>query len=83
MPRRLTQIGETSRGLGALIAEKFAIEGCNIAVNYNASKERAEGVVEKLTKEYKIKSFVIHGVRSCDRKQTRLIPNNVLRTWAS
>ncbi len=52
------------RGLGALVAEKFAAEGCNVAVNYNASKDRAEQVVEKIEKEYKVKSFVIHGVGS-------------------
>lgn len=51
-----------SRGLGALIAEKFAAEGCHVAVNYNASKDRAEQLVAKIEKEYKVKSFVIHGV---------------------
>ena len=43
---------EPLRGLGALIAEKFAAEGCNVAINYNASRERAEQVAEKLEKEY-------------------------------
>ena len=49
------------RGLGALVAEKFALEGCNVAVNYNASQESAEQVVAKIQK-FKVKSFVIRGV---------------------
>lgn len=36
-----------SRGLGALICEKFAAEGANIVVNYVSSKERAEEVAKK------------------------------------
>lgn len=48
--------------MGALICEKFAAEGCNVAVNYNASKDRAEQVAEKIEKEYKIKTIVIGGV---------------------
>lgn len=35
-------------GLGELICLKFAAEGCDVAVNYNASKERAEGVKGKI-----------------------------------
>lgn len=54
--------GGTTRGLGAVISEKFANQGCNVAVNYNASKERAEQITSKLTKEYNVKSFVVHGV---------------------
>ena len=52
----------TSRGLGALIAEKFAAEGCNVAVNYNASKDRAEHIAIKIAEEYRVKSLVIRGV---------------------
>ncbi|KAI1616123.1 short chain dehydrogenase [Exophiala viscosa] len=36
-----------SRGLGALICEKFAAEGSNVVVNYVSSKDRAEEVAEK------------------------------------
>lgn len=45
------------------MAEKFANEGSNVAVNYNASKDRADHVVAKIEQEYKVKSFAIHGVR--------------------
>lgn len=36
-----------SRGLGALICEKFAAEGANVAVNYATNKDRAEEVAKK------------------------------------
>lgn len=50
------------RGLGALVAEKFAAEGCNLAINYIASQNRAEQVAEKIEREYKTKSILIQGV---------------------
>jgi NAD(P)-dependent dehydrogenase (short-subunit alcohol dehydrogenase family) len=62
-PNANAKIMMVCRGLGALICEKFAAEGCNIAVNYNASKERAEDVAKKIEKEYKVKAIVIGGVR--------------------
>ena len=51
-----------SRGLGALIAEKFAAENCNLAINYNASQDRAEQVAEKIERVYKTKPILIQGV---------------------
>lgn len=50
------------RGLGAVIAEKFAAEHCNLAINYNASQEKAKQVAEKIEREYKIKPILIQGV---------------------
>jgi len=61
------------RGLGALICEKFAAEGCNIAVNYNSSKERAEDVAKKIENEYKVKAIVIGGVRPINSKSSARI----------
>jgi len=49
--------------LGALICEKFAAEGCNVAVNYNASKDKAIEVAKKIQIGYRIKAFIIYGVR--------------------
>lgn len=51
------------RGLGALIAEKFAREGCHVAINYNAARSSAQQVAEKIEKEFKVKTIVIKGVR--------------------
>lgn len=36
------------RGLGALIAEKFATEGCHIAINYVSNLERARETAVKI-----------------------------------
>ena len=47
------------RGLGALICEKFAAEGCNIAINYAASKDRAEQLSKKIVDEHHIKTVLI------------------------
>jgi hypothetical protein len=44
------------------VAEKFATEGCNVAINYNASQERANQVARKVEKEYQVKSLVVRGV---------------------
>jgi hypothetical protein len=49
------------RGLGALICERFAAEGCNIAVNYLSSEDKAQEVAAKVEK-HSVKSVVIQGV---------------------
>ena len=54
------------RGLGALIAEKFAEEGCNVAINYNASKDSAEMVAERVGKQHGVKTAVIQAVLLLD-----------------
>ena len=50
------------RGLGALVAKKFAAEGCNIAINYVENLDRAKQTAQKLEKEYKAKTVIIQGV---------------------
>ncbi|EEQ28277.1 conserved hypothetical protein [Microsporum canis CBS 113480] len=50
-----------SRGLGAMIAEKFAAEGSNIAINYCASAERAKELATKIEADHKVKAVVLHG----------------------
>ncbi|KAL8674955.1 MAG: hypothetical protein Q9168_000658 [Polycauliona sp. 1 TL-2023] len=50
-----------SRGLGALLAEKFAAEGCHIAINYNASQDRALQVAEKIRNTYHCNAIVVKG----------------------
>jgi NAD(P)-dependent dehydrogenase (short-subunit alcohol dehydrogenase family) len=51
-----------SRGLGALICEKFAIEGACIMVNYVSNKEKAEQVARKV-ETYGVKAYIVQGVR--------------------
>jgi len=50
-----------SRGLGELICLKFAAEGCNVAVNYNASEDRAKEVAEKV-RRFGGKAVLVKGV---------------------
>lgn len=51
-----------SRGLGALICEKFALEGACVMVNYVSNKDKADEVVEKL-RNYGAKAYSTPGVR--------------------
>lgn len=55
-------IWKLHRGLGALVAEKFAAEGCNIAINYVENLDRAKHTAQKLEKEFKAKTVIIQGV---------------------
>ena len=48
--------------VGELICLKFAGEGCNVVVNYNASAARAEGVAKKVEQDYGMKAFPVQGV---------------------
>ena len=50
------------RGLGAVVCEKFAAEGCNIAINYVSNEERAKQTAEKIEKECSVKTVLIQGV---------------------
>jgi NAD(P)-dependent dehydrogenase (short-subunit alcohol dehydrogenase family) len=51
------------RGLGALVAEKFAAEGCHVAINYVANHERARDTARKINQAFKTKAVIIQGVR--------------------
>ncbi|KAL1971526.1 hypothetical protein VTN31DRAFT_2147 [Thermomyces dupontii] len=51
-----------SRGLGAAIAEKFAAEGANVAVNYLSNETAAQEVVSKINAQYpEVKTIIIQG----------------------
>jgi hypothetical protein len=49
------------RGLGAVIAEKFAAEGSNVGINYASNAEAANTLAERLKKEYGVKTAVFQG----------------------
>ncbi|EZF32522.1 hypothetical protein H109_00772 [Trichophyton interdigitale MR816] len=50
-----------SRGLGAMVAEKFAAEGSNIAINYYSSEAQAKELAAKIEADHKVKAIVIQG----------------------
>ncbi|KAJ5709965.1 hypothetical protein N7493_009557 [Penicillium malachiteum] len=50
-----------SRGLGAVISEKFAAEGSNVAINYMSNKQTADEVAKDLASKYNVKTVVIQG----------------------
>ena len=52
----------TSRGLGALVAKKFAAEGCQVAINYVSNLERAKETAEHVYMAFKTKTVIIQGV---------------------
>jgi NAD(P)-dependent dehydrogenase (short-subunit alcohol dehydrogenase family) len=52
-----------NRGLGAVVAEKFAAEGCNLAINYLFSQEQADNLATDLAKKHGINAVTIQAVR--------------------
>ncbi|KAI9678118.1 MAG: hypothetical protein M1817_006062 [Caeruleum heppii] len=70
-----------SRGLGALVAEKFASEGCNIAINYVSSKERAEQTAQKIQKSYGAKVTIIQGCWAVNVKGQMFLFREALQTF--
>jgi hypothetical protein len=47
---------------GELICLKFADEGCNVAINYNSSADKAAAVAKKVEQDYGMRTFTIQGV---------------------
>lgn len=52
------------RGLGALVAQKFAAQGSNVAINYFSSAGAAETIASDIRAQYNVKVITIKGVRS-------------------
>jgi len=61
-----------SRGLGALICERFAAEGCNVAINYVSSEERAKEVAANVEK-FSVKAVTIQGDAGVTADNDRMI----------
>lgn len=50
-----------SRGLGALVAQKFAAQGSNVAINYFSSAGAAETIASDIRAQYNVKVITIKG----------------------
>ncbi|KAJ5496119.1 hypothetical protein N7539_001235 [Penicillium diatomitis] len=68
-----------ARGLGSLVAEKFAIEGSNLAINYLSSREQAEELAEKLARKYGVKAVTIQGDAGIAQDCVRLVQDTIQR----
>lgn len=44
------------------MAEKFAVEGCNLAINYLFSQEKAAELAKELAEKHSITAVTIQGV---------------------
>jgi NAD(P)-dependent dehydrogenase (short-subunit alcohol dehydrogenase family) len=53
-----------SRGLGAVICEKFAAEGANLVINYQSSQKAADELASKLKEKYGVKVVALQAVSS-------------------
>jgi NAD(P)-dependent dehydrogenase (short-subunit alcohol dehydrogenase family) len=51
-----------SRGLGAAIAKAFAEEGCDLAITYLGSKDKAEAVVAEIRSSNGRKVIILQAV---------------------
>ncbi|KAF7173102.1 hypothetical protein CNMCM5623_005348 [Aspergillus felis] len=58
---------------GAVICQKFAAEGCNVAINYHLSRGVAEDLASRLTKEYSVKSIVLQGDAELPEDNQRIV----------
>jgi len=50
-----------ARGIGAEIVRKFAAEGCDIALNYLSSEDRANELAGQMREQYSVRTAVIQG----------------------
>ncbi|KFY89800.1 hypothetical protein V500_05499 [Pseudogymnoascus sp. VKM F-4518 (FW-2643)] len=66
-----------SRGLGALICDKFAKEGANIVVNYVSSEAAAQEIVKTIEGEYGVKAFALRGDMGLEADCVRLVEESI------
>lgn len=48
------------------MAQKFAAEGCNVAINYVSSKDAAEKLASDLQAQYNVKAVTVQAVGFCE-----------------
>ncbi|KAJ5195070.1 Short-chain dehydrogenase/reductase SDR [Penicillium cinerascens] len=66
-----------SRGLGALVANKFAAEGSNVAINYVSNKETADQVASDIASKYGVKTIVVQGDAGSQAECTNAVKTTI------
>ncbi|OKO93933.1 Granaticin polyketide synthase putative ketoacyl reductase 2 [Penicillium subrubescens] len=66
-----------SRGLGAVIAQRFAAEGSNVAINYASSKETADKVASELAAQYNVKTITVQGDAGSQSDCTNVVKTTI------
>ncbi|KIX94026.1 uncharacterized protein Z520_10363 [Fonsecaea multimorphosa CBS 102226] len=64
-------------GLGAVICEKFAAQGADVAVNYVNNKERANQVAEKCSRQFGVHAITVQSDIGVTEDIARLIAETV------
>ncbi|CRG85345.1 UDP-N-acetylglucosamine transferase subunit alg14 [Talaromyces islandicus] len=57
----LTNGPATAVGLGAVVSEKFAAEGANVAISYASNADRAKQTAAKIESKYNVKTAIFQG----------------------
>lgn len=65
-----------------MICERFASEGCNVAVNYLSSEDKAMEVAAEIEKKYWVKAIIIQGVRLIRSQQRTHSPTQWLADYS-
>lgn len=68
-----------SRGLGAAIAKAFAEEGCDLAITYLGSKEKAEAVAAGIRSSTGRKVVILQAVSTMRTVFRRVLANTTTR----
>ncbi|OBT65335.1 hypothetical protein VE03_04627 [Pseudogymnoascus sp. 23342-1-I1] len=66
-----------SRGLGALICDKFAKEGANVIINYASSEAAAQELAKTIEGEHGVKAFAVRGDMGVEADCVRVVEESV------
>ncbi|KAL4781877.1 hypothetical protein BJX76DRAFT_309881 [Aspergillus varians] len=77
LQKRNVLVTAGSRGLGAVVAQKFAAEGCNIAINYFSSQDAAEKIASGIRTQYNVKAITLKGDASVQSECQNLVKSAI------
>ncbi|KAL2828709.1 hypothetical protein BDW59DRAFT_43013 [Aspergillus cavernicola] len=77
LQNRTVLVTAGSRGLGALVAQKFASEGCNVAINYFSSRDAAETIASDIQAKYGTKAITIQGDASVQSDCQKMVQTTI------